>query len=165
MKKIFLLLVLLCSTCFGWAQQTAKELSKTELAQLVPTNYFFAGQTATTQVRNAGGVRFEDGKLLLLALVDNSGYSTGVAQKYQGLLITEVVLEVNGKTVPPGSYGFGLPSPDHVGILDINGSEIAGDSATAAAGSERAVPLHVMVSTGKIVVNIGKRSFSLARGH
>lgn len=164
MKRILLLLIL-CLACAGWSQDVPdlKELSSTELGQLVPTNYFFAGQTATMQLRNAGGVRFADGKLLLLALIDTSGYSSGVVQKYQGLLITEVPLTVNGKTVAPGSYGFGLPTPEHLGILDINANEIAGDNTTLATGGVHPVPLHLSVNHGSVVVNMGRRSFTLTR--
>jgi len=45
---------------------------------------------------------------VLAGLVDTSGYSTGVASKYQGYLITEVPLKIGGKRLPAGAYGFGF---------------------------------------------------------
>ena len=35
-----------------------------------------------------------DGKMVIAALVDASGYSTAIQQKYQGLLITETKLTI-----------------------------------------------------------------------
>ena len=46
--------------------------------KLFPDKVFFRGQSATVQGRNSGGVRYADGFLVLAALVDNSGYSTGI---------------------------------------------------------------------------------------
>ncbi len=155
----FLLPLLLLLCCGVLAQPPAQELAKAELAQLIPASYFFAGQTATTQIRNSGGVRFADHKMILLALVDNSGYSSGVAQKYQGLLITEVPLQIGGKTVPPGSYGFGLPAPDHMGVLDINANEIAGENTSELPADQRPVPLHVTGFGGRGRGQRGKTQF------
>ena len=41
-------------------------------------------------------------------LVDTSGYASDVQAKYQGLLITEVKLDLQGTELPPGQYGFGF---------------------------------------------------------
>ena len=64
---------------------------------LVPATVFFRGQVASVQARNAGGVKLADGMFVLCALVDTSGYSTAVQQKYQGYFITEVALDINGQ--------------------------------------------------------------------
>jgi len=170
MRSRILLFALLCCI-FAFAQQEAgtasssgtQTLSKQELSQLVPQNYFFSGQTATSQVRNSGGVRFADKKIVLLALVDNSGYSSGVQQKYQGLLITEVALKVGDKMVPPGSYGFGMPSAEQFVVLDINANEIASGSATTDNEIKRPVPLRVEGSGETVNVSMGRKRFTLSR--
>ena len=73
----------------GLAQKAAPHvLSSDELKKVVPAEFFFAGQKAPTQLRNAAGFQTADGKLMLAALVDASGYSTAIQQKYQGMLIT-----------------------------------------------------------------------------
>jgi hypothetical protein len=46
--------------------------------------------------------------LVLAGLVDTSGYSTAIAEKYQGFLITETKLSFDGATLDPGEYGFGF---------------------------------------------------------
>jgi hypothetical protein len=45
---------------------------------------------------------------MLANLVDTSGYSTDVGEKYQGFQITEVKLSIEGSELPPGEYGFGF---------------------------------------------------------
>jgi len=57
---------------------------------------------SSVQLRNAVGFKGPEGKMVLAALVDASGYSTAIQQKYQGLLITEVKLNIGGSTLPPG---------------------------------------------------------------
>jgi hypothetical protein len=58
--------------------------------KLFPDKVFFRGQSASVQARNTGGVRYADGMLVMAGLVDNSGYSSGLKEKYQAYLITEV---------------------------------------------------------------------------
>jgi len=62
--------------------------------KLLPDKVWFRGQNAPVQGRNSGGVRYADGFYVLVTLVDNSGYSSGVREKYQAYFITEVPLEV-----------------------------------------------------------------------
>src|SRR5438552_2743225 len=73
----------------GLAQQSkpAGVLAATEVKTIVPATYFYRGQSATVQMRNAAGIRTKDQKYVLASLVDTSGYASDVAQKYQGLLI------------------------------------------------------------------------------
>src|ERR1700742_4753160 len=83
-------------------------LHPADLSKLLPDAVFFRGQTATTQARNSGGIRFADGFYVLVSLVDNSGYSTGIQEKYQAYLITEVPLSFDGHRLAPGAYGAGI---------------------------------------------------------
>ncbi len=67
------------------AQKSAQHLlSSDELKKAVPAEFFFRGQKAPTQARNSAGFQTADGKITFAALVDVSGYSTAVQQKYQG---------------------------------------------------------------------------------
>src|SRR5580704_14005186 len=90
----------------GLAQKAAQHLlSADELKNIVPTEFFFRGQKAPTQLRNSTGFQTADGKVTFAALVDTSGYSTAVQQKYQGLLVTESRLNIGGSELAPGEYG------------------------------------------------------------
>ncbi|HEX3470066.1 MAG TPA: hypothetical protein VHT28_02670, partial [Silvibacterium sp.] len=63
-------------------------LHPADVTKILPGSVFFRGQSATTQERNSGGVRFADGFYVLVSMVDNSGYSTGIQEKYQAYFIT-----------------------------------------------------------------------------
>ena len=89
------------------AQQASKHLlSGDELKKVVPAEYFYRGQKAPVQLRNAVGWQQADGRMFLAALVDTSGYATAIQQKYQGLLITEVKLNVGGIGAGTGTIRF-----------------------------------------------------------
>jgi hypothetical protein len=53
--------------------------------------------------------------------VDTSGYSTDVAAKYQGFLITEIKLNIEGSELPPGEYGFGFSKEGQFTVMDVRG--------------------------------------------
>ena len=90
------------------AQAGAQILTGDQVKKVAPSAYFFAGQSAAVQVRNTGGLKNTAGKLVLAGLVDTSGYSTAIQEKYQGFLITETKLSFDGATLDPGEYGFGF---------------------------------------------------------
>ena len=74
-----------------------------ELKKAVPSDFFYRGQKAPVQLRNAVGFQFADGKMMIAALVDASGYSTAIQQKYQGFSITETKLNIGGSTFSPAN--------------------------------------------------------------
>jgi hypothetical protein len=90
------------------AQAGAQILTGDQVKKVAPTSYFFAGQSAAVQVRNTAGLKNAAGKVVLAGLVDTSGYSTAIAEKYQGFLIIETKLSFDGATLDPGEYGFGF---------------------------------------------------------
>lgn len=90
------------------AQAGAQILTADQVKKVTPTSYYFAGQSAPVQMRNTGGFKNGAGKSVLAGLVDTSGYSTAIAEKYQGFLITETKLTFDGATLDPGEYGFGF---------------------------------------------------------
>jgi hypothetical protein len=90
------------------AQAGAQVLTGEQAKKLAPTSYYFAGQSAAVQSRNTAGLKNTAGKVVLAGLVDTSGYSTAIQEKYQGFLITEAKLSFDGATLDPGEYGFGF---------------------------------------------------------
>ncbi len=83
-------------------------LTAAEATKLLPASVFFRGQSATTQLRNSGGVKFADGMFVLAMLVDTSGYASDVQQKYQAYFITEEAIKIEGHELPAGIYGVGF---------------------------------------------------------
>jgi hypothetical protein len=90
------------------ASASAQILTGDQVKKIAPNTYFFAGQSAPVQVRNTAGLKNSAGKVVLAGLVDTSGYSTAIQEKYQGFLITETKLSFDGGTLDPGGYGFGF---------------------------------------------------------
>ena len=67
-------------------------LKPADTQKLLPASVYYKAQSAPTQLRNSGGVKFSDGYYVLATMVDTSGYSSDVAAKYQAYFITEVQL-------------------------------------------------------------------------
>ena len=118
-------------------------LNRTEAAAILPEKVFYAGQSAPIQARNSAGIRFAQGKLLLAALVDTSGYSTGVQEKYQGYLLTEVPIHIGSGTLKAGAYGFGFVADNRVLITDIGSNEVLHTAYTADPSLPRPNPLQI----------------------
>ncbi|MGB8477089.1 MAG: hypothetical protein WCE61_23670 [Candidatus Acidiferrum sp.] len=109
--------------------------------KLLPGKVFFRGQVATVQARNSGGVRFADGLLVFAGLVDSSGYSTAMKEKYQAYLINEVPVEIGGQTLKPGAYGFGFLEGNKFVVMDIGGNDVLQADSTKDNEIKRPVPL------------------------
>jgi hypothetical protein len=90
------------------ASVSAQVLTPEQAKKASPTSYYFAGQSAAVQARNTVALKSANGKMVLAGLVDTSGYSTAIAEKYQGFLITETKLTFDGATLEAGEYGFGF---------------------------------------------------------
>ena len=154
-----LTLVMLASAV---AQQPAKHvLSSDELKKAVPAEYFFRGQKAPVQVRNAVGFQLVDAKMTLAALVDASGYSTAIQQKYQGMLITESKLNLGGSELAPGQYGFGFSADGKFMVMDVANNDVVNVPSQTDAGLQHAVPLKLVEDGGGYKLYAGKKWVSL----
>lgn len=127
-----------------------------ELQKLVPAAYFYRGQSATVQVRNSGAIRTKDQKYVLAALVDTSGYSTDVAEKYQGLFITEIKVKLEGKELAPGEYGFGFEGDKFV-VTDVGANDVLSVSSKTDGELKRPVPLKIIGEGGAYRLYHGKK--------
>ena len=135
MTKIVLLMALLLPTSASFAAQAQPPVASTEsapagmlssdqVARLLPPAVFFHGQSAPLQLRNAAAMRFPDGAVLFASLVDTSGYSTSVRERYQFYLLTETPLAIADKTLPPGAYGAGFLEDGTFVVMDVGGHDV-----------------------------------------
>jgi hypothetical protein len=115
--------------------------------KLIPETVFFRGQTAPTQLRNSGGIHFADNLYTLAALVDSSGYSTGIREKYQGYLLTEVQLDFGGQLLQPGSYGFGFLSGGKFVVMDLGAHDLFQVGSQHDTEMKRPVPLQIVAGS------------------
>jgi hypothetical protein len=142
----------------GLAQKAIQQhlLSADELKTLVPADFFFRGQKAPTQLRNATGFQMADGKVTLAALVDVSGYSTAIQQKYQGMLITETKLNIGGSVLAPGEYGFGFAADKFV-VMNVASEDALSAPYQTDAELKRAVPLKLIQDGAGYRLYAGKK--------
>src|SRR3984957_14111609 len=99
---------LIALVAVGLASASAQILTSKQVQKVSPATYYFSGQSAAVQTRNTAGLKNSAGKVVLAGLVDTSGYSTAIHEKYQGFLITETKLSFDGATLYPGEYRFGF---------------------------------------------------------
>ena len=144
------------------AQQVSKHiLSSDELKKVVPTEYFFRAQKAPVQLRNAVGFQLRDSKMMLAALVDASGYSTSIQEKYQGMLITESKLAIGGSSLLPGQYGFGFAADGKFHVMDVANNDVLSASYQTDQALARAVPLKLVEDGEGYKLYAGKRWIAL----
>ena len=144
------------------AQQSSKHvLSPDELKKAVPAEFFFRGQKAPVQLRNAVGFQLADSKMALAALVDASGYSTAIQQKYQGLLITESKLNIGGSELAPGEYGFGFAADGKFMVMDVANNDVLSAASQMDSELKRPVPLKLVEDGGGYKLYAGKKWVSI----
>lgn len=130
--------------------------------KIFPDQVFFRGQVASVQMRNTGGVRYADGMFVLAGMIDSSGYSSDIRQKYQAYLISEVTLDVGGKKLVPGAYGVGFVQGKFV-VMDLGAHDLAQGDASRDAEIKRPVPLQVLSAGGKYRLYAGRDYVEFSR--
>jgi hypothetical protein len=156
---LFLVFLLLSAAAFSLQQMSVVEAGRPPAGQdgvlkaadispkLFPEHVFFRGQVAPAQLRNTGGVHFADDLYVLAGLVDNSGYSTAIKEKYQAYLLSEVNLEFGGQTLKPGAYGFGFLAGSKFVLMDLAANNLIEAGGQRDAEMKRPVPLQVVASS------------------
>ena len=105
---------------------------------------------------------------MLVSLVDNSGYSSQIQEKYQAYLITESPLNIDGHSLAPGAYGCGFVNDSFI-VMDIGGHDLFTAHAIHDSDLHRPTPLQVMAvpnEPGKYRLYAGRNfvSFGLSTG-
>jgi len=115
-------------------------------SKIFPERVFFRGQSAPVQFRNSGGVHFADDLYVLAGMVDSSGYSTAIKEKYQAYLLNEVTLEIAGQTLKPGAYGIGFLNGGKFVVMDVGANDLLQVASQHDAEMKRPVPLQVVAA-------------------
>lgn len=136
--------IFLLTTLHALGQASAPTvLHAAEAAKLLPDAVFFRGQSASVQARNSAGIHFSDDMYVLTALVDNSGYSSGIQQKYQAYFIAEVPLDFSSHTLQPGAYGVGIVKGQFI-VMDIAAHDLFTAPTIHDAEMKRPTPLQLI---------------------
>jgi hypothetical protein len=139
-------------------------LKPADTQKLLPAGVYYRGQSAPTQLRNSGGVKFADGSFVLATLVDNSGYASDVQAKYQAYFIAEVPLKVGGQNLPAGVYGVGFVADNKLVVTDVGGHDVLTVATGDDAGLKRPTPLQVVADpAGGFRLYAGRRFVIFSR--
>lgn len=140
------------------ATTTSGVLQASDLQTLVPPTVYFSGQSASVQLRNSAGVRWEKSKQTLFAMVDVSGYSSAVRDRYQFYILTDTAIDLAGHVLPPGAYGAGFLENAGLLVMDLGGTEIFRAPYSPDATMKRPRPLQVMpgVAAGEYRLYLGR---------
>ena len=157
-----LVLVLLAITVSATAQDRATILTGTELTRVVPTSFYFQGLTAPTQTRNSAAARFGTDRYVISGLVDTSGYSADIREKYVGFLITDSEITLNGTSLPAGAYGFGFGTEGKLTVMDLGGKDLLSVDITNDKALRRPRPLMMAADPGGVRLYNGRNYVVIA---
>lgn len=113
-------------------------------------DFYLEGNAIPTQKRNTVVLKGADGKRMVFGLLDTSGYSAEIQQKYAGMMIVERKVTVGGAAVETGAYGFGLQKPTpaegpgKLMVYDVAGAKVGETAAQYDAALAQPVPLQVV---------------------
>lgn len=131
-------------------------LADAALTRIVPTSFYFAGQSAETQMRNAAAARIGKDRFVIAALVDTSGYSTDISGKYEGFFITDSTITIGNKTLGTGAYGFGFAPNGMVNIFDLSSKQILSVATKTDTKLKRPRPLQMTLADKGVRLYKGK---------
>ncbi len=145
-------------------QPMAQVLNRDQAAAILPPSVFFRGQSASIQGRNSAGLKLADGKLVLVAIVDTSGYSSALQQTYQAYMLTEVPLLIGDQRLAPGAYGFGFVAGNKATVMDIGGNEVLHATTARDESLPRPTPLQILPTSapGPWRLYLGRNYVTLA---
>jgi hypothetical protein len=156
----------------GWpgaatAQDAYQVVTGKEFDSAMVKDFYLEGNAIPTQKRNAALVKTPEGARVLFALIDTTGYSSHIQQKYEGMIISEGKLNLCGQTLGVGSFGFGHTKPMAtsdddmtLSVYDQAGAKIAECSGKKDANLARPKPLHV-IKGEPTKLYLGRHAFEL----
>ena len=96
--------------------------------------------------------------------MDTSGYSTGIAAKYQAYFITEEAIKFGGHKLGAGVYGIGFIDGDKLVVTDVGAHDVLTVSTETDAALARPRPLQVVAAAGGgYRVYAGRRYVTISR--
>lgn len=130
--------------------QAQEKLAGKAFDGAVVRDFYLEGNAIPAQKRNTVVLKGADGKRMVFGLLDTSGYSTEIQQKYAGMMILERKTQIGSAAVGTGAYGFGLQKgtppegPGTLVIYDVGGDKVGEAAAQWDSALPRPVPLQVL---------------------
>ena len=131
----------------AWAQGAFEQVSGKAFESAIPNDFYLEGNRIPVERRNAALLKTPAGARLVLALIDTTGYSSQIQQKYIGMVITEGKVSICDVPLSVGSYGFGLERPAGKFFLYNQAGEKVGDcGAKKDSAVKQPKPLNIVLS-------------------
>ena len=162
MSLCFILTFALFTSANAQKTNNYEVLTDAALTKMVPKSFYFAGQSAETQMRNAAAAQIGKDRFVIAGMVDTSGYSTEISGKYEGFLITDSPVKIGNKTLGTGAYGFGFATSGQIKIFDLSSREILSAATRTDAEMTRPRPLQMTSETKGIRLYKGKNYVLIA---
>jgi hypothetical protein len=138
------------------AQGGFEQLTGKAFDSAMPKDFYLEGNAIPTQKRNAALLKTGEGARVLFSLIDTTGYSSQIQEKYIGMIITEPSVSVCGEALEVGSYGFGLQKPAATSDEDAKffvynqaGAKVMDCAAKKDSEIKQPKPLQVMMGAGE----------------
>ncbi|MFZ0062187.1 MAG: hypothetical protein WAL47_09130 [Pyrinomonadaceae bacterium] len=159
-RSVILAIILVTTICSlplsSRAQRRPYRMTDQQVARIVPTAFYFQGQSAPTQMRNATAMRLGEDRHVIAGLVDTTGYAADVRAKYEGFLITDLPITINGEGLGIGAYGFGFSNDGKFSVMNIAGDQLLSVATTKDNALRRPRPLMMAESDSGIRLYSGK---------
>ena len=156
-------LLLLLLPAAAHAQGWPRILEGADLERVVPQGFYFEGQSAATQMRNAAAAQLGPRRFVMAGLVDTSGYSSDVQAKYQGFIVTDSSIVIGGVRLATGAYGFGFASDGWLHVMDVGGRRVLSVRARNDEGLQRPRPLMMMNARNGVRLYSGRSFVVISR--
>ena len=82
-------------------------------------------------------------------MVDSSGYSSGIRERYQFFFYTELPLPLGAHTLAPGFYGAGFIADNTMVVLTVDGHDLFTAPTTTDPSLKRPRPLQILAGSGR----------------
>jgi hypothetical protein len=161
MKAYLVIAVSLLLSVMAAKPASAQGVFKVEKGEafnkVIPKDFVLEENAIPTEKRNSALVMSPSGARIVVGLLDTSGYSSQVQEKYLGMLIAEGRVTVCGRHVAIGSYGFGLAKSGSAAgghasqfmVYNQAGEKVAECTASWDAKIKSPRPLEVVVHGGR----------------
>ena len=161
-KTLFAIILIACATSAAMAQEQPVVLAGAELTRVVPSSFYFEGQSAPTQMRNAAAARFGPKRHVIAGLVNTSGYSSEIRAKYEGFFITDSAIAVGGADLGVGAYGFGFSNDGKFNLFDVAGNRLLSVDAAKDSAMRRPRPLMMVKASDGLRLYSGRNYVTIA---
>jgi hypothetical protein len=168
MKTWLAIVATLLLSCVAASPANAQSVFKVEKGEafnkIVPKDFVLEENAIPTEKRNSVLVVTPSGARVVAGLLDTSGYSSQVQEKYLGMLIAEGDAVVCGHRIGIGSYGFGLAKTpggaegqaSKFMLYNQAGNKVAECTARWDAKMKSPRPLQVVVNGGTARLYLGR---------